>query len=82
MPNLFELTKGGKVMAFGEGQFIGYGTKEDGSVMFVASTKMPENELEKIAVDFRDKKQVLHWFKNYFSGWDSSWYEFFTNDSV
>ncbi|WON95201.1 NAD(P)/FAD-dependent oxidoreductase [Sphingobacterium sp. UGAL515B_05] len=82
VPNLFELTKGGKVMAFGEGQFIGYGTKEDGSVMFVASTKMPENELEKIAVDFRDKKQVLHWFKNYFSGWDSSWYEFFTNDSV
>ncbi len=82
VPNLFELTKGGKIMAFGGEQFIGYGTKEDGSIMFVASTKMLENQLSESIRDFQDRKQVLHWFRKYFSGWGLGWEEFFTNDSV
>ena len=38
-PKLFAFAKGGKVMAFDHEQFIGYGTKGDGSIMFVANFK-------------------------------------------
>jgi len=77
-PKLFRFTKGGKVMAFGEGQFIGYGTKGDGSIMFVASFKTPENRVDQSGVDFNDKEQVLAWFKNSFAGWSDEWHEFMT----
>ena len=36
IPQLFTFAKGGKVMAFDDEKFIGYGSKEDGSVMFVS----------------------------------------------
>lgn len=81
-PKLLEFTKGGKVMAFGDEQFIGYGTKGDGSILFVASTKLPESDLREIVLDFQDKKQIFKWFKNHFNGWSSGWDEFFINDHV
>ncbi|CAL1517028.1 NAD(P)/FAD-dependent oxidoreductase [Chitinophaga sp. MM2321] len=79
---LFEFTKGGKVMAFGNEQFIGYGTKGDGSIMFVASFKGPENSLEQSGIDFKNKEQVFAWFKVAYAGWSDEWHEFFTNDDV
>jgi len=81
-PRLFDFTKGGKVMAFGEEQFIGYGTKGDGSIMFVASSKMPENAIAESGVDFKNKEQVLKWFKTEFAGWTTDWHEFFANEEV
>lgn len=81
-PKLFEFTKGGKVMAFGNEQFIGYGTKGDGSIMFVASLKVPEHSIAQSGIDFNDKDQVLMWFKTAYAGWSDKWYEFFTNDDV
>jgi 2-polyprenyl-6-methoxyphenol hydroxylase-like FAD-dependent oxidoreductase len=81
-PKLFEFSKGGKVMAFDNEQFIGYGTKGDGSIMFVACFKCPENWLKESGIDFKNKTQVLEFFKKEFAGWSEDWYEFFTNDDV
>ncbi|SMC96877.1 FAD-dependent oxidoreductase [Pedobacter africanus] len=80
VPRLSGFTKGGKVMAFGNERFIGYGTKGDGSMMFVASFKAPEHPA--LNIDFKDKAQVFAWFKATFSGWAEEWHEFFTNDEV
>ncbi|RPD41524.1 FAD-dependent oxidoreductase [Chitinophaga barathri] len=79
-PKLFEFTKGGKVMAFGNEQFIGYGTKGDGSIMFVASSKVPENWVTQSGIDFKNKAQALAWFKKEFAGWSDAWYEFFMGE--
>ncbi|HVX48884.1 MAG TPA: FAD-dependent monooxygenase [Chitinophagaceae bacterium] len=81
-PKLFSFAKGGKVMAFDEGQFVGYGTKGDGSIMFVVNFKTPENWLEQSGIDFNNKEKVLEWFKKEFAAWSDEWYEFFTNDAV
>jgi len=81
-PKLFDFTKGGKVMAFGNEQFIGYGTKGDGSMMFVASSKVPENSVAQSGIDFKNKEQVFKWFKKEYASWSNEWHEFFTNDSV
>lgn len=81
-PKLFDFTKGGKVMAFGNEQFIGYGTKGDGSIMFVASSRMPEDSVNQSGIDFKNKEQVFKWFKNTYESWSDGWDEFFTNDDV
>ncbi|MGN6395838.1 MAG: FAD-dependent oxidoreductase [Mucilaginibacter sp.] len=81
-PKLFAFAKGGKVMAFDNEQFLGYGTKEDGSIMFVVNFKAPENWLAQSGIDFNNKEEVLVWFKKEFAGWSDKWHEFFTNDAV
>lgn len=81
-PKLFEFTKGGKVMAFGNERFIGYGTKADGSMMFVASFRAPVNLLAQSGIDFKNKARVFAWLKETFAGWTEEWHEFFTNDDV
>jgi len=81
-PKLFSFAKGGKVMAFDNEQFVGYGTKEDGSIMFVVNFKAPENWLAQSDVDFNDREQVLKWFKKEFANWSEEWHEFFTNEAV
>ncbi|WP_316820478.1 NAD(P)/FAD-dependent oxidoreductase [Pedobacter gandavensis] len=81
-PKLFEFANGGKVMAFDNEQFIGYGSKGDGSIMFVACFKCPENWLRESGIDFKDKAQVLAFFKKEFAGWSAEWHEFLTNDEV
>ena len=81
-PKLFEFAKGGKVMAFDNEQFIGYGSKGNGSIMFVACFKTEENWLAQCGIDFKNKEQVLEWFKKEFAGWSDRWYEFITNDEV
>lgn len=81
-PKLFEFTKGGKVMAFGNEQFIGYGTKGDGSIMFIASFRTPENWVTQSNIDFKNKEQVLAWFKKEFSDWSEQWHEFFVGDET
>ncbi|WP_460687775.1 FAD-dependent oxidoreductase [Niabella aquatica] len=81
-PGLFSFAKGGKVMAFDDEQFIGYGIKGDGSIMFVASFKIAENWLSQSSIDFSNREQVFEWFKTAFSGWSDEWHEFFTNEGV
>ena len=81
-PKLFQLSKDGKVMAFGDEQTLMYGTKGDGSMMFVASFKVPQNWLDQNAIDFKNKEQVLDWFKTAYTGWSDEWQELFTSNEV
>jgi len=81
-PKLFAFAKGGKVMAFDNEQFIGYGSKADGGMMFVACFKTQEDWLAQSGIDFKNKEQVLAWFKKEFAAWSDEWHEFFTNDDV
>jgi 2-polyprenyl-6-methoxyphenol hydroxylase-like FAD-dependent oxidoreductase len=81
-PKLLAFAKGGKVMAFDNERFIGYGTKADSSIMFVACFKTPENWLAQSGINFNNKEQVLAWFKEEFASWSDEWHEFFTNDDV
>ncbi|WP_316797899.1 NAD(P)/FAD-dependent oxidoreductase [Pedobacter frigidisoli] len=81
-PKLFSLANGGKVMAFDEKKFLGYGTKGDGSIMFVVNFKTPENWLNNSNIDFTDRQAVLNWFKTEFANWSEGWHEFFNNEEV
>ena len=81
-PKLFSLARGGKVMAFDEEKFVGYGTKGDGSIMFVVNFKTPENWLKESGIDFKDREAVLNWFKTEFANWSEGWHEFFNNEEV
>ncbi|MNT95153.1 hypothetical protein D3C72_2369840 [compost metagenome] len=51
-------------------------------MMFVASTKILEDDYNKARIDFKDNKQVSQWFKDHFPGWTTVWDEFFVNDNV
>lgn len=82
IPKLFSFAKGGKVMAFDDEKFIGYGSKGDGSVMFVVNFKAPENWLTESQIDFKNRSEVLDWFKKEFANWSEEWQEFFTNEEV
>ena len=81
-PKLFQFSKGGKVMAFGNEQTLLYGTKGDGSIMFVASFKVPENWVTQNGIDFKNNVQVLAWFKDAYKTWSEEWCEFFSNADV
>lgn len=80
-PKLFAFAKGGKVMTFGE-RSIMYGTKGDGAIMFVVNFETPENWVKECGIDFKNRAQVLAWFKKEFSDWSVDWQEFFNNDVV
>jgi len=82
VPKLFAFAKGGKVMAFDNEKMIGYGTKGDGSIMFVVCFKTPENWLVESGIDFNNKEQVFAWFKKEFTTWSNDWHEFFTCHDV
>lgn len=74
-PHLFEFSKGGKVLAFGNEQTIMYGTKGDGSLMFLLSSKIPENWISKNDLNFKDNPQIFEWFKSVYKEWSPKWHE-------
>lgn len=77
IPELYNLLKGGKIFAFGHGKTIIVSSKEDGTVAFYAGFKVEESWAGQSGLDFSDKTQVLNWFKQDFSAWDSIWQELF-----
>ncbi|KAF2337526.1 FAD-dependent oxidoreductase [Flavobacterium nitrogenifigens] len=81
-PTLFEFSKGGKVLAFGKEQTIMYGTKGDGSLMFLLSSKIPESWIAENNLDFRNNEQIFKWFKEVYQDWCSEWDEFFKSTEL
>ncbi|WET03118.1 NAD(P)/FAD-dependent oxidoreductase [Flavobacterium sp. YJ01] len=75
VPNLFDFSKGGKVLAFGNEQTIMYGTKGDGSLMFLLSSKIPENWISESKLDFKNNQEVFEWFKEVYQEWSPKWDE-------
>lgn len=81
-PNLFEFSKGGKVLALGNEQTIMYGTKGDGSLMFLLSSKILENWISENDLDFKDNQKIFEWFKEVYQDWSSDWHELFMSDEL
>jgi 2-polyprenyl-6-methoxyphenol hydroxylase-like FAD-dependent oxidoreductase len=75
VPNIHNLLKDGKIMAFGAGKCFIVASKGDGSLAYYLSCKIDESDFKNI--DLADKAQVLSWFKQEFAGWGHVWEELF-----
>ncbi|MGJ1193811.1 FAD-dependent oxidoreductase [Sphingobacterium siyangense] len=81
-PKLWEITKGGKVFALGNGQSIILSAKGEGSLSFYTGCKVPENWMQESGIDFNNKQQVFDWFKVAFSYWSEKWHELFASNEM
>jgi len=81
-PQIKSLIKNGKIMAFGNHKNLLLGQKGDGNLGFYASFRADENWAAESGLDFSDQKQMLEWFKNEYSEWNSIWYELFQNAAI
>lgn len=81
-PNLFEFSNGGKVLALGNEQTIMYGTKGDGSLMFLLSSKIPENWIVENNLNFKDNQKIFEWFKEVYQDWSLEWHELFKSNEL
>ena len=81
-PKLWEITKGGKVFALGNGQSIILSAKGEGSLSFYTGCKVPENWTQESGIDFNNKQQVFDWFKVAFSYWSEKWHELFASNEM
>lgn len=81
-PKLFEFSKGGKVLALGNEQSIIYGTKGDGSLMFLLSSKIAENWIAENDLDFKNNHKIFDWFAEVYKDWSSEWHEFFKSEEL
>ncbi|WP_433830074.1 FAD-dependent oxidoreductase [Flavobacterium anhuiense] len=81
-PKLFEFSNGGKVLAIGNEQNIMYGTKGDGSLMFLLSSKIPENWITENDLDFKDNQKIFDWFIAFYPNWSPEWHELFLSKEL
>ncbi|MGJ1242698.1 FAD-dependent oxidoreductase [Sphingobacterium siyangense] len=81
-PELWEITKGGKVFALGNEQSIILSEKGEGSLSFYTGCKVPENWVQESGIDFNNKQQVFDWFKVAFSSWGEKWHELFASNEI
>jgi len=81
-PNLWKLTKGGKVFAMGAEHTLILSAKGEGSLSFYTGTKETEDWIKTSGINFEDKNQVLAWFKTRFADWSKDWEELFQTDEV
>ncbi|WP_293303800.1 FAD-dependent oxidoreductase [Pedobacter sp. UBA5917] len=81
-PKMHALLNGGKIFAMGSEKSLIVSSKGDGSLVFYTGCNTTENWVKESNIDFSDKKQVIHWFKETFSDWDPIWLELFENASV
>ena len=77
-PKIYDLLKGGKIMAFGESKTITMSAKGDGSLDLYMGFKAEEGWIANSGIDFKSD-QVLDWFKKEYNGWDDIWLELFEN---
>ncbi|MDR3679174.1 MAG: NAD(P)/FAD-dependent oxidoreductase [Flavipsychrobacter sp.] len=80
VPNLWELTNGGKVYALWNHKTVVLSAKGEGSLSFYTSTKEAEDWAKTSGIDFGKKEQVFAWFKQRFADWSNDWDEIFTTN--
>jgi len=79
IPKMHELLNGGKIFAMGDAKSLIVSSKGDGSLVFYTSFNCSEDWVKTSGISFADKAQVLAWFKQYYTGWDTIWFELFEN---
>ncbi|MDI1255617.1 MAG: NAD(P)/FAD-dependent oxidoreductase [Flavobacterium sp.] len=82
VPQIANLLRGGKIMAFGNQKNILMGQKANAEIGFYASFKADENWAVNSGLDFSNKAQLLAWFKKEYSEWSSIWHELFENTVI
>jgi len=78
-PKIYELLNGGKIFAMGDSKSLVVSSKGDGSMAFYTGYNSTENWAKESGIDFKDRAQVIAWFKQEFTGWDEIWDELFEN---
>ncbi len=81
-PQLWKLTNGGKIFAFGDEQSLILSAKGEGSLSFYTGCKVTEDWVKQSGINFSNRQQVFDWFKTAFAPWDSIWRELFRSDDV
>ncbi len=76
-PEVCELLKDGKIMAFGGSKSFILASKGDGSISFYISYKTDEHGLRNL--DLSDKEAMLSWFRQHFAAWGAIWHKAFEN---
>ncbi|MEN2402696.1 NAD(P)/FAD-dependent oxidoreductase [Flavobacterium sp. MC2016-06] len=77
-PKIYELIKGGKIMAFGDSKTVSASAKGDGSLDFYIGLKTDANWNIESGIDFKNNDEVLEWFKKEYSKWDNAiWLDLF-----
>jgi 2-polyprenyl-6-methoxyphenol hydroxylase-like FAD-dependent oxidoreductase len=76
-PQINEMLKGGKIMAFGKGQNLLLGQKANGEIGFYASLKVEEGWVNTHGIDYGNREQLVSWFKKTYSEWADVWAELF-----
>lgn len=79
-PKIYQLIKGGKIMAFADSQSLSISYKGDGSLNFYLGFKADANWVRDSGIDFKDGKQVLEWFKKDYKNWGNIWLELFEQE--
>jgi 2-polyprenyl-6-methoxyphenol hydroxylase-like FAD-dependent oxidoreductase len=81
-PKIHTLLNGGKIFALGDAKSLIVSAKGDGSLAFYCGFKSEEFWARNSGIDFKDKAQVITWFKQEFAGWNPIWLEIFENAST
>ncbi|MEO7044965.1 MAG: NAD(P)/FAD-dependent oxidoreductase [Ferruginibacter sp.] len=81
-PKIHELLKGGKIFAFGGEKTLIVSSKGNGEMSFYTGVKTDESWVHESGLDFKNKTQLLAWFKKEFLEWDSIWWELFQHDKT
>lgn len=81
VPQLWELTNGGKVFAMGSCKTIVLSAKGEGSLSFYTGSREAEDWVKTCGIDFENKEQIFTWFKHRFSDWSTDWHEIFATDN-
>ncbi|AFM04791.1 2-polyprenyl-6-methoxyphenol hydroxylase-like oxidoreductase [Bernardetia litoralis DSM 6794] len=76
-PTIYKLLKGGKIFAFGNEKTLIVSSKEKGEMSFYTGCKTDENWFINSGINFKDKDQILEWFKVEYAQWNNIWQELF-----
>lgn len=81
-PKLYELVKGGKILAMGDSKTLFLSEKGDGSLDVYIGFKASDTWASENGIDLKNIKEVEDWFKKEFNGWDDCWLELFEDEQT
>ena len=78
VPEACELLGGSAIMGLGAEQTFGFATKTDGSILFYAGLKSPEESAKQALEAAGSADARAAWFATYFSEWGPMWAQLFS----
>jgi 2-polyprenyl-6-methoxyphenol hydroxylase-like FAD-dependent oxidoreductase len=81
VPELWNLLGGAALIALGNEQTLGMGTKPDGSILFYAGLKCADGEAKRRLEEANSADKRVAWFHANFEGWSELWAPLFSKAS-